>query len=295
MVQPRTLQLWAFSLLLLLWCSPPALSEKMTRPAPQQCYSRSTILKALSQAQVIYLGETHDSAADHQAQLEILQALGARHSRLAIALEMFQRPFQSVLNRYLAGELTEVELQNQSQYIQRWGFPWSFYAPILRWAKERQIPLLAINTPTEVTRKVARQGLSSLTAADQQFIPPLTEIDTSNLAYRAQLQQLFTQSHQGKTTSLNFENFWAAQVLWDETMAAAIAEYLQAHPDAQVVVLAGKGHIAYGYGIPSRVARRMAAIGLPFRQVSVLLNPEADWLTPSAVPVADFLWRHQPD
>lgn len=292
MTRPGMFQLWVLSLLMLLWCSPPALAEQIIGLSSQQSYNRETVLQILAKAKVIYLGETHDNAADHQAQLEIIQALTKRNSRVAIALEMFQRPFQSVLDRYLAGELTEVDLQQQSQYAERWGFAWSFYAPILRYAKEHQIPLLAINTPTEVTRKVARQGLANLTTADLQYIPPLTEIDTGNQAYRVQLQQLFEQFHKGKTSSLDFENFWAAQVLWDETMAAAIVDFLRAKPDFQVVVLAGKGHIAYGYGIPSRVARRMTATGSQFKQVSVLLNPDADLLLPSTTPVADFVWRY---
>jgi uncharacterized iron-regulated protein len=29
-----------------------------------------------------------------------------------------------------------------------------------------------------------------------------------------------------------------------------IAKFWQAHPEYQIIVLAGKGHIAYGYGIP---------------------------------------------
>src|SRR4028118_1600443 len=65
------------------------------------------------------------------------------------------------------------------------------------------------------------------------------------------------QSGQGNSTS--FERFFTAQVLWDETMADKIAQFLKANPNYQVVVLAGTGHIIYGYGIPSRVARRLGS------------------------------------
>ena len=61
-----------------------------------------------------------------------------------------------------------------------------------------------------------------------------------------------------------------AQVLWDETMAEAIALYYQNHPHAQIAVLVGKAHIMNNYAIPNRVARR---INNPaFTQVSLPLG-----------------------
>ncbi len=250
---------------------------------------------ALAQADVVYLGETHSNPQDHQAQLTILQTLHQQRSRLAIGMEMFQRPYQNIVDRYLAGEITEAQLQELSQYRQRWGFPWELYAPILRFAKENHLPVLALNTPTEVTRKVARQGPESLTWVDRRFIPPLSSLDTGNGAYRARIQTVFEQIHQGRSHSSNFENFFLAQVLWDETMAEGISQFLQRQPGTQVVVLAGKGHIFYGDGIPSRVQRRwLQSHQRPLKQSLVLLNPPADLLESlgggESRPVADYLW-----
>ncbi|MBV8884224.1 MAG: ChaN family lipoprotein [Chroococcidiopsidaceae cyanobacterium CP_BM_RX_35] len=47
----------------------------------------------LVQADVIYLGENHNRAADHQAELEIIRELHQRHPKIAITMEMFQRPY----------------------------------------------------------------------------------------------------------------------------------------------------------------------------------------------------------
>ncbi|NJN62127.1 MAG: ChaN family lipoprotein [Coleofasciculaceae cyanobacterium RL_1_1] len=58
-------------------------------------------------------------------------------------------------------------------------------------------------------------------------------------------------------TDDRFDRFFAAQVLWDETMAEAIAQAYRDDPDRQIIVLAGRGHIAYNFGIPSRVQRRV--------------------------------------
>jgi uncharacterized iron-regulated protein len=277
------------ALALLFGGSVPAIAQQIDRPGLQATCDRQGILTQLSRANVVYLAETHDSKADHQAQLELIQALYSQNSKIAIGLEMFQRPFQGVLDQYLAGQLTEVDLLVQSQYTQRWGFSWQFYAPILRFAKQHQLHLIALNTPTEVTRKVGQVGLKGLAPDDLKFIPPLKDIDISNTVYREQARQIYQQFHQGTSASDNFEHFFQAQVLWDETMAAAIAEFLKKYPDHKVIVLAGKGHIADGHGIPDRVARRLQAAIPDFNQHSVWLNPDpAD--TSLSASTANSFW-----
>lgn len=243
------------------------------------------MLAELQQADVIYLGERHDSTADHAAQLAIVQALHQQNPNLAIAMEMFQRPFQPVLDRYIAGEISEADLVAGTEYETRWGFPWELYAPILRFAQAQKIPVLALNAPREVVRKVARQGLESLQPEDWTYIPPQDQIDTSNAAYRQYVRQAFG-GHGGHGT-FNFDHFFTAQVIWDETMAANISQFRQANPDHTVVVLAGQGHVVYGYGIPDRVERRL---GPQLQQKIVLLNPPLDAARQDKA-IADVIWQ----
>ncbi|XWK90664.1 MAG: ChaN family lipoprotein [Phormidium sp.] len=273
-----------------LFCTPIANAQKISSPISQQNYTTQEFFQNLTQANVIYLGETHTSEADHKAQLEIIQQVYAKKPKIAIAMEMFQRPYQGAIDRYLAGKITEQELLTQTEYQQRWGFPWEYYAPILRFAKENIIPVLALNTPSEVTRKVARQGLESLTPEEKKYIPPISEIRTDNADYRQMLLDVFNQHQQGgHGASASFERFFSAQVLWDETMAETIAEFLKDNPNHTVIVLAGQGHLVYGYGIPSRVARRL---GNSLVQKSILLNPDPELPLKKDQPVADFLWSN---
>ncbi|MGB8699697.1 MAG: ChaN family lipoprotein [Thermosynechococcaceae cyanobacterium] len=248
-------------------------------------------LQKIRTANIIYLGETHDQPADHAAQLATLQELSRQNTPLTLALEMFQRPYQGVLDAYLAGRISEAELLDQTEYRQRWGFDWQLYAPILRWAKARQIPLLALNTPTATIRKVARNGLESLIAEDFKWIPPLADIDTRNQAYRQRMQELYDSFHRKKGNNTGFDRFFQAQVLWDETMAEAIAQSWLKFPSRQIVVLVGQGHLLYGDGIPSRVARRLQqSTTKPWQQYTVLINPPQELQGPQPRPVADFLW-----
>ena len=287
----KLIKLSALSLGLFLLCSSAATAQPTANPQPQQTYTNQEILQQLVKAKVVYLGETHDSAEDHQAQLKIVREMQRQNRKIAIAMEMFQRPFQSAIDNYLAGKLTQEQLVEQTEYDRRWPFPWEFYAPILRFAKENQLPVLALNTPSEVTRKVASQGLESLTAEEKKHIPPISEIRTDNAEYRQLLLEVY-QQHQKATqgNSTAFERFLQAQVLWDETMAEKIAEFVKANPDYQVVVLAGKGHIIYGYGIPSRVERRLGVGNVKVR--SVLFNSTENLPLSADRPLADFVWKH---
>ncbi|MEA5569998.1 ChaN family lipoprotein [Calothrix sp. UHCC 0171] len=298
------MRLFALSLGFLVFCTLPACAQTQaaksceTRFASSKCVNNVTQLAGeISKARVIYLGETHDSAEDHARQLQIIQALSNRkvnsNKKIAIALEMFQRPYQDVLNNYLAGKITEAELVKQTEYEQRWGFPWELYAPIIRFAKANNIPLIATNTPTEITRKVSRQGLESLTPEERKLVPPFSEIRTAPEEYRKLVLAAF-EGHQnsGHGNSKNQERFFLAQVLWDETMAESIANFVQKNPDYQVIVLAGQGHIVYDYGIPSRVQRRLQGKTnmRNFTQLSVLLSPPEDDNLPQDKKIADYIW-----
>lgn len=290
----QLIKLCAWSLGIFLICTTPAypqITSTLAQLGIQQL-TQSQILQELRKANVVYLGEIHDSPEDHKAQLKILQALHQKNPKIAIAMEMFQRPYQNILDKYLAGKITEAQLIEQSEYKKRWGFPWEYYAPILRFAQKNQLPVLALNTPVEVTRKVARQGLESLTESERQYIPPFSEIRTDNLDYRKIALESYEQHQQaGHGNSSSFERFFTTLVLWDETMAEAIAKFIQANPDYQVVVLAGKSHIVYGYGIPSRVERRLSNKQL--LQRSVLLSVSAEDKAKTGKKIADYFWQDQ--
>lgn len=292
MKKQKVSKVFGLSLGLLFLCTTPACAAEISHPvsSEEQQINQEKILAELEKANVVYLGEHHDSLADHQAQLEIIKALHKKNPQIAIGMEMFQRPFQGVIDQYLAKEITEEELIEGTEYEERWGFPWEYYAPILRFAQENNLKVLALNTPREITRKVARQGLESLTEEEQKYIPPLEEIRTDDEGYRQMLQEVFQMhSHHGHGNSDGFERFFAAQVLWDETMAEVIAQFHKANPKQQIVVLAGRGHVVYGYGIPQRVLRRIQEDS--FTQLSVLLGlAEEEIIDEEKEVIADYFW-----
>ncbi len=236
----------------------------------------TAILPQLAESRVVFVGERHTNYSDHLNQLAIIRGLHERRPDLAIGMEYFQQPFQQSLDEYVAGTLTETDLLAKTQYFTRWGYDFRLYEPILKYARENKLPLVALNVPSEIVQKVGQSGFAGLTEQERAAIPQ--HLDRSNPAYREYLQSVFKDHphHPGA----DFEYFLDAQLLWDEGMAARAAGYLEEHPTRALVVLAGIGHVQYGFGIPDRLTRRIDV------SRAILINGLGESFEPN---VADFV------
>jgi len=65
------------------------------------------LIDELGSKDLIFIGEVHDNPEHHLIQVQILQALMARCGPLTVAMEFFQKPQQTILDRYMAGDITE--------------------------------------------------------------------------------------------------------------------------------------------------------------------------------------------
>lgn len=254
--------------------------------------SEKELVESLLKARVVYVGEQHNSPHDHAVQLRVLHLMREEDPSIGIGLEMVKRPFQAALDRYLSGEVNEETFLEEVEWDDRWGFPFFLYRPVLRYAKAYGIPVYALNARDEITRKVARDGIDALDEAERATLP---DLDLSNEAHRKAVMEAFGEHHGGHGENgphggLSFDNFYAAQVIWDETMAYEVARILR-EPEApkRLVVLAGAGHVRDGHGIPERAARRGAT---PHRTILPLLlrdeGPDLD--EAKAEPGGDFVW-----
>ena len=61
----------------------------------------------LASRDVVFFGELHDNVAGHQAYAELARLLVNRRNDLVIAMEMFERDVQGVVNDYLRGRIDE--------------------------------------------------------------------------------------------------------------------------------------------------------------------------------------------
>lgn len=287
------------SVLLLLACNlrqePPRTPEGVVREmraadrildlrANGATVDEDTFFAALRTASVVYLGERHDSPLDHSMQQRVLRGLLSHDPSLVIGLEMVQHPFQRHLDDWVAGNLDENALQVRVEWDSRWGHDFALYRPIFELARSRQLPMVALNARAEVTRAVGRGGLASLSEADRASLP---ELDLTIAAHREMVMTAMgAGAHHG-----NPDDLYAAQVIWDETMATHVAGTLRAG-SPRMVVLAGAMHVRSGLGIPRRGARRGAE---PFKIV-LCADHDADVeaLVAERPAIADYLWVHAP-
>ncbi len=147
------------------------------------------LIPRLADRRVVFVGEAHDRYEDHLNQLAIIRGLHQRGADLAIGMEMFQQPFQAALDAYIAGEIDEDEMLRRTDYFERWRFDYRLYRPILRFAREQGIPVIALNLEREITTKVGDGGLEALSAEERARIPAV--IDRDDPAYRARVKAVF--------------------------------------------------------------------------------------------------------
>ncbi len=243
-----------------------------------------TLFAALRTVSVVYLGERHDEPLDHSMQQRVLRGLLSHDPSLAVGLEMVQHPYQRHLDDWVAGNLDENALKARVEWDSRWGHDFALYRPIFELARSRQLPMVALNARTEVTRAVGRGGLESLSESHRAEVP---ELDLSDTRHREMvLAAMGAGAHHGDP-----DHLYAAQVIWDETMASHVAGVMRAGT-SRMVVLAGAMHLRGGLGIPRRAARRGAE---PFKVV-LTADHDADIeaIVAERPAVADYLWVHAP-
>lgn len=205
----------------------------------------------LGEKRAVFVGEVHDRLEHHQNQLRIIQSLYARYPDLAIGVEYFQQPFQPYLDDYIAGRIDEKEMLIKTEYFKRWQLDYRMLQPIFKFAREKHIPVLALNISDEIHNKVFKGGMKSLSPQERSSTPD--DIEPASEHYLQRLKTIFD-SH---PPSNDFGTFVEGVLLWDSSMADITARYLKAHPQSHMVVLAGMVHIMYGDGIPERVNHRL--------------------------------------
>lgn len=113
--------------------------------------SKELFLSRLSSADLIFQGEFHTLEASQTAALRILTELHRRlHRRrpLVLATEVVPIENQRALDAYTAGALDEDAFLDAIDYPTTWGFAWRNYRPLFQFAKENEIQIYAINTPS---------------------------------------------------------------------------------------------------------------------------------------------------
>ena len=235
------------------------------------------LLENIETSRVIYVGKKHTSQEDHKIQLEVIQALYQKFPDLAVGMEMFDHSYQDVLDQWSAGQLDQEDFLRKVHWYANWRYDFSLYKDILDFIKENRLRLVGLNIPNHIPPKIREGGIESLRNDEKKYLPQ--QIDLSDTGHRDYVQEVFEDHRHHFRGEVEFENFYAAQSVWEDAMAEAIAENLN---NDVMVVLVGTGHIQFKYGIPVRAFRRTGA-------AYTTIYP-ATTGTEVAPDIADYIW-----
>jgi uncharacterized iron-regulated protein len=306
-----------FALIACLFAAPAALvADELPRPSasPPATYHEGQVwevktgrpvplepwLAGLAARNIIYVGEEHRNRWHIDAALKILDALTEKGLKPAVALEMFGWDGQDALTRYLSSDpISRDQFLKDSHWEESWGGPFEDYEPLITYAQEHRLAVLALNPPRALVRLVAKQGLWHAKKDERMAQWGMRDEALSDDAgYRSVVLDQLRRCHADLADEA-YRRMYDASLFRDEGMARIIAEQVLRAGGASggrspVLAYMGGGHIQYRLPVPNRVARRLGTAG-SVSEITIYLaayepaRPEAiQQLVQDGI--ADYVW-----
>lgn len=212
----------------------------------QKSISIEDIVADMDHADVLFFGEDHNDSVGHYLEAELLKKLHSKYLlKVVLSLEMFYTDVQPEIDEYLAGLISEKNFVKESR---AWG-NYKDYRPLIEYAKQNGLKVIAANAATRYSNAVTTGGLKVLENFPKtsfNFLPPLP-IDTA----RGRYYEKFTETLGGH--SMGTMKIYQTQNLWDATMAWSINKFIKANKAIKVLQLNGRFHSDEKLGIPAKL------------------------------------------
>src|SRR5712691_9145310 len=259
----------------------------------QRTLSFEAFVKAVAQAQVVAVGEEHYHPDIQAFELRLLQALMQhRPQRVALAMEFLERDMQSAVDAYLSGNSDAATLQPQIKatpaFIQ-------YYFPLMQYARQAGVSLLALNVPRSLARRVTQEGLQ---AVAESLLPPERAYMAATFLpvtsqYRTYFLQAVAAAH--PLSEEQRDRFVEAAHLKDNTMAESLAAFLERAADMTVLAIAGRFHFDYGLAIPALLRQRRPRVTMQrVTTMAVAADDIVDLRDLARKTLADYVWFAPP-
>ncbi len=138
------------------------------------------LIEAAAGRSIVMLGETHPNVEHHRWQLAAISALHGRRPNMVLGFEAFPRAVQPVLDRWIAGELSEEAFLEESGWSRNWGFDPELYLPMFHFARLHRVPMIALNVERDFVSRIRDEGLDAIPVAERRG---LTEPAAPSEAY----------------------------------------------------------------------------------------------------------------
>lgn len=182
------------------------------------------MIKALNDADIIFIGETHNCPIAHWMEYEITSDIIKRSAKgLTLGAEMFESDNQLLVDEYTQGLISSDKFEAEAKL---WDNYWTDYSSLLYLAREHSLKFVATNVPRRYASFVKDNGLEVLQNLSQEAkslmapLPIAFDRTSENDAMFG-----FMQMMGGKASEKSY--FAEAQALKDATMAWFISQNFQ--------------------------------------------------------------------
>lgn len=124
--------------------------KRYSLPYQREFYGRwrastaDDLFRQVAASRIVFGADFHGFSQAQRTHLRILRSLPSG-KRVVLALEIFERRHQAIVDGYMSGKISEKKLVARVKWDKHWGFPWRQYEPILELAKRRGYKVVAIN------------------------------------------------------------------------------------------------------------------------------------------------------
>jgi uncharacterized iron-regulated protein len=200
---------------------------------------------------------------------------------LVVSAEMLEADNQLIVDEYLAGNYDAKMFGDEAKLWQNYK---TDYKPMVEFAKENGLPVVAANIPRRYARMVYKKGVESLAGLSDEakaYIAPLPfEIDLSLPGYKNMIETMG--SHAPKES---VENMARAQAAKDATMAYFIMKAFTG--DNRIIHYVGAYHSNNFDGINNYL--KSANPEIKIITISVADQDEIDSLAEDNLNLANFI------
>lgn len=244
-------------------------------PADGAIRAYDQMIEAAAASQIVMLGEVHPHIEHHRWQLAAISALHGRRPDMVLGFESFPRVVQPVLDRWVAGDLSEDAFLEEVNWTRNWGFDPDLYLPMFHFARLHRVPMIALNVERDFVSRIRDDGLENIPEDERRGLTePKAPVDAyldslaATFGQHLDLRSDGTHSEESAETAEGevadaeldepldikedprFQRFVKVQTTWDRAMAQALAEASKRDGSPLVIGVLGNGHLERGFGVP---------------------------------------------
>ena len=179
------------------------------------------MFRTISDADIIFIGETHNCPIAHWMEYEIASDLIKRSPKgLTLGAEMFEADDQLLIDEYTQGLISSDKFEAEAKL---WDNYWTDYSSLLYLAREHGLKFVATNVPRRYASYVKDNGLESLQRLSDEAKSLMAPLPIAfDKASQDEAMFGFMQMIGGK--GAKDSHFAEAQAIKDATMAWFIAQ-----------------------------------------------------------------------